>query len=136
LTMMAARQMFVQKCSNLCTDQPLLCIKYGADWPRFFYPHDNDVRWVFLFTDEPCMTPYALPLLGILLLAAQASQAAPAHKTSLDAIWLTASSQNYSEASAIYQMVENTWKDQPPATGRTAFSRNRFSIGMRERWVS
>ena len=79
------------------------------------------------------MTLVLLSLLAICLLVAPIAQAS---KTSLDEVWLTVSSQNYSEASAIYQMVENTWKDQPPATGRTAFSRNRFAMGMRERWVS
>lgn len=48
----------------------------------------------------------------------------------------SANSLTYSEASAIYQMLNNRWEDAPLQEGRKAFTRNRLLIGVKERWLS
>lgn len=39
---------------------------------------------------------------------------------------------NYSEASAVYQMAKEKWRDFPKSDGKHAFSRNRLVLGMQE----
>lgn len=53
-----------------------------------------------------------------------------------DEIQLSTTSVSYSEASAIYQIYNESWKDQPQIHGRKAFSRNRLSLGIRKHGIS
>src|SRR5690554_1381921 len=43
---------------------------------------------------------------------------------------------SYSEASAVYQMMKDRWKDAPSSGGKIAFTRNRFNSGLRVGWIS
>lgn len=52
-----------------------------------------------------------------------------ASERSAFSIYSHASSLNYSEASAVYQMYKDQWQDFPKADGTHAFSRNRFIVG-------
>lgn len=43
---------------------------------------------------------------------------------------------SYSEASAVYQMAKDRWKDAPSSRGKHAFTRNRLNSGLRLGWFS
>lgn len=56
-------------------------------------------------------------------------QAPLASEQSAISVYSHASSLNYSEASAVYQMYKDQWQDFPKANGSRAFSRNRLVLG-------
>lgn len=75
-----------------------------------------------------CMNRF-LPLLLLSLLSTLSNAKNYTLQSSFESL-------SYSEASAIYQIVNDSWGDKPLTGGDTLFTRNRFSIGMQEKWLS